>query len=361
LVIRGGGQGGHPRWYLFRNVNDHRAAGGRIANVNRIVREIGGSDGAAAVASRIRNHIRIARPDHWIKNVFMIPGAAVALVVAPHVRSSVLATATLALVSACLTASANYTINEYLDGPSDQFHPVKGDRPAALGLLDPRLVMLQYVLLVASGLGAACLVNRLFLFACIALLVMGLIYNVPPLRLKDKAYFDVLTESINSPIRFLLGWLIVTANTLPPSSAILAYWMGGAFLMSVKRYAEYRWIGDPLRAERYRKSFARYTEETLLLSSFFYALCSAFFIAVFLIKYRVEFILTFPLFAILFGWYLAIGFEHNSAAQAPEKLYRETGFLCFAAFTFVVTCLVLLVDLPFLRWLAEPQLIAVRF
>jgi 4-hydroxybenzoate polyprenyltransferase len=163
LVIRAGGQGGHPRWYLFRNVNDDRAAGGQIAKVTRIVREIGGSDGAAAVASQIRNHIRIARPDHWIKNVFMVPGAAVALVVAPHVRSSVLATATLALVSACLTASANYTINEYLDGPSDRFHPVKGDRPAALGLLDRRLVMLQYVLLVASGLGAAYLVNWLFL------------------------------------------------------------------------------------------------------------------------------------------------------------------------------------------------------
>ena len=329
--------------------------------MNRIVREISDTDGVAPAVSRIRNHLRIARPDHWIKNVFMIPGAAVALVVVPHVRSSILVTAALALVSVCLTASANYTINEYLDGPSDRFHPLKGSRPAALGLLDPGLVAVQYVLLALAGLGVACLVNQLFLFACVALLVMGLIYNVPPLRLKDKAYFDVLTESINSPIRFLLGWFIVTSNTLPPSSVTLAYWMGGAFLMSVKRYAEYRWIGDPLRAERYRKSFAQYTEESLLLSSFFYALCSTFFIAVFLIKYRVEFILTFPLFAVLFGWYLAIGFEHDSAAQAPEKLYRETGFLCFAAFTFAVTCLVLLVDLPFLRWLAEPRLIMVNF
>ena len=137
--------------------------------------------------------------------------------------------------------------------------------------------------------------------------------------------------------------------------------MGGAFLMSVKRFAEYRWIGDPSLAGLYRKSFARYTENTLLLTAFFYALCSAFFIAVFLIKYRVEFILTFPLFAILFGWYLSIGLKNDLAAQAPEKLYRETGLLCFAAFTFVVTCLVLLVKLPFLRWLAEPQLITVNF
>jgi decaprenyl-phosphate phosphoribosyltransferase len=336
-------------------------AGERVVNADRTAREISSADVGAAAASRWRNYLRIARPDHWIKNVFMIPGTAAALVVVPHIPSSILLTAALALVSACLAASANYTINEFLDGPYDRFHPVKGNRPAALGLLDPRLVVLQYVLLAAGSLAVAHLVGPLFLVACIALLVMGLIYNVPPVRLKDKAYFDVLIESINSPIRFLLGWFVVTADTLPPSSAILAYWMGGAFLMSVKRYAEYRWIGDPLRAGRYRRSFAYYTEKSLLLSAFFYALCSSFFIAVFLIKYRVEFILTFPLFAILFGWYLSIGLKNDSAAQAPEKLYRETGLLCFAAFTFVVTCLVLLVDLPFLKWLAEPRLITVKF
>ena len=35
--------------------------------------------------------------------------------------------------------------------------------------------------------------------------------------------------------------------------------MAGAFLMAVKRYAEYRMIGDPDRAGLYRKSFSKYT------------------------------------------------------------------------------------------------------
>ena len=233
---------------------------------------------------------------------------------------------------------------------------MKGDRPAALGLLDPRLVMLQYILLAASGLGAAYLVNRLFLFACIALLVMGLIYNVPPLRLKDKAYFDVLTESINNPIRLLLGWYSVTANTLPPSSAILAYWMGGAFLMSVKRTRNI--AGSAIRCvEQCRKSFARYTEESLLLSSFFYALCSAFFIAVFLINAgRVHPTFHCSRYCSVVPWQSALS---TIRRRLRSCIARQAS--CAAAFTFVVTCLVLLVDLPFLRWLAEPQLIAVRF
>ena len=98
------------------------------------------------------------------------------------------------------------------------------------------------------------------------------VYNVRPFRAKDRPYLDVLSESLNNPLRLLLGWSVVLGNQLPPSSVLITYWMGGAFLMGIKRYAEYRAIGDPVAAGRYRRSFRRYTETTLLLSSFFYAL-----------------------------------------------------------------------------------------
>ena len=51
----------------------------------------------------------------------------------------------------------------------------------------------------------------------------GIFYNVPPLRTKDKAYFDVISESINNPIRLLIGWAIVDPTSLPPGSIILSY------------------------------------------------------------------------------------------------------------------------------------------
>jgi hypothetical protein len=56
----------------------------------------------------------------------------------------------------------------------------------------------------------------------------------------------------------------VGSGVLPPASALLAYWMGGALLMAIKRYSEYRGIGDPARAALYRRSFARYTPRTRL-------------------------------------------------------------------------------------------------
>ena len=35
------------------------------------------------------------------------------------------------------------------------------------------------------------------------LLLMGIAYNVPPLRTKDRPYLDVLSESVNNPLRLL--------------------------------------------------------------------------------------------------------------------------------------------------------------
>ena len=86
-------------------------------------------------------------------------------------------------------------------------------------------------------------------------------------------------------------------------------------------------------------------------------MCSAFFTAIFLIKYRVETLLAMPLFASLFTLYLAIGMRKNSATQAPEKLYREATLIGFAVVTFIATILLFFADLPFLHGFMEPRII----
>src|SRR3546814_15555338 len=77
---------------------------------------------------------------------------------------------------------------------------------------------------------------------------------------------DVISESINNPIRLTLGWTMVDPTTLPPSSLLLAYWTGGAFLMGAKRLSEYRDISTEAGMQmlhRYRRSFSAYTAESL--------------------------------------------------------------------------------------------------
>jgi decaprenyl-phosphate phosphoribosyltransferase len=299
--------------------------------------------------------VAIARPDHWFKNVFMLPGLVVGLLFVPTVRHDLLLASLVGLASTCLIASANYTINEWLDAESDRHHPLKGTRPAASGRLSATTVATQYLVLAVCGLFLASTVSPGFFQVGNILLIMGIFYNVRPFRTKDRAYLDVLSESINNPLRLLLGWFIVVQGSLPPSSTLMAYWLGGAFLMAIKRYAEYRFINDPGRAGLYRHSFVGYTEKTLLLSGFFYAVTASFFLAIFLIKYRIEYVLSFPLFAILFVWYLAIGMKAESAAQRPETLFRERPFMAYVGLLVLAMAVMQLVDMPFLYPLLEVQ------
>lgn len=303
--------------------------------------------------STLKAYISIARPDHWIKNGFMIPGAALAIALyADELAHRSLAKQffiiALAFVAACLLASANYTINEWLDAEFDRHHPTKFNRPAPRGKLDPRIVYAQYACLAAAGLALALSINSRFFLFSVLLLVMGIIYNVPPIRSKDIVYIDVLSESINNPIRLLLGWTSMLPTELPPVSIVICYWMSGAYLMTVKRYAEYRLIGNTETAALYRRSFINYDETKLLVSALFYAINAACFLGIFLIKYRFEYLVSFPMFALLFSWYLSLATNQRGPAINPEQLYKEKSFAIYFCILVVVLIALLFVDLPFL-------------
>ena len=52
-----------------------------------------------------------------------------------------------------------------------------------------------------------------------ALWVMGCVYNVPPMRTKDRPWLDVLSEAINNPLRLLIGWYMVPSGLIAPAIA----------------------------------------------------------------------------------------------------------------------------------------------
>ncbi|MBE9041884.1 UbiA prenyltransferase family protein [Oscillatoriales cyanobacterium LEGE 11467] len=298
-------------------------------------------------------YLEIARPDHWFKNVFLLPGTALAAVFTQTSIELFWGKLIIGILSTCAIASANYVINEWIDAQFDKYHPIKKNRASVLGKVTARWVYLEYLLLLGIGFSLARLVSTPFLVTEIIFSVMGFLYNVKPFRTKDRVYLDVISESINNPIRLVLGWFIVTHSLIPPSSLLLGYWAGGAFLMSIKRYAEYRFIGKPDIAGLYRRSFKFYTETSLLVLSFFYANCSAFFLGVFLVKYRIELVLSLPGFAILFAWYLYLGIKSDSPAQKPEHIYREKGFTYYTIFLAIVVSLLFAIEIPGLNWFLE--------
>jgi len=318
---------------------------------------------AAREPARWADYVALARPGHWIKHVFILPGIALALLLRPPSWPDLAANVALGLLSAALLASANYVLNEWLDARSDRHHHSKSNRPAVKKQLSPGLVLLEYLALAAAGLGLAWAVSRPYLLISSLLLVSGLLYNVSPVRTKEIPFLDVISEAINNPIRLTLGWAMVDPTTLPPGSLLLSYWMGGAFLMALKRMGEYRSAKQENRLEAlgvYRRSFQRYTEESLLLSSFLYALLAAFFLAVFLIKYRIEYLLSLPIFAALFVLYLHVALKEDSRVQEPEKLHQEKTLVLTVIILAVALALLTWIDLPILERLTSPHYIEIR-
>ncbi len=303
----------------------------------------------AAALRRARAYASIARPDHWFKNVFMALGVVLACFYHPElVGWGWLGQVLWAVMATCLIASSNYVLNEILDAPTDLSHPVKRLRPIPSGQVWLPLAYAEWVALGALGLAAAAALNRPFLYSALFLLVMGVVYNVPPVRSKDLPYVDVLTESVNNPIRLLLGWFAVNPTEFPPVSLLVAYWMIGAFFMATKRFAEYRSLADPAAAAAYRNSFRHYNDEKLLASMFFYVTGFALFLGVFIIRYHLELILIVPLVAGFISYYTHIGFKKESATQRPERLYRETGLMLYLSACVVAFFALMFVHIPWL-------------
>jgi len=309
------------------------------------------------LAAALRPYVQIARIDHWFKNAFMLLGVVLAIFYVPWLANwgSVTPLA-VAVIATCLTASSNYVLNELLDGPTDKLHPKKRTRPVPSGQVVPAIAYAEWLALGAAGIGLSFSINRYFGLSAVALWMLGVSYNVPPVRTKEWPYLDVISESANNAVRLLLGWFALLTTAFPPVSLLLSYWMVGAFFMATKRYAEYRHIANPEVAAGYRKSFRHYTEEYLLLSILFYATTSALFAGIFIVRYHLELILFVPFAAGMFTYYLRIGMRPNSPVQNPEKLYTERGFFAYLVVSLTIFVLLMFTRIPVLyEWFKVEQ------
>jgi len=115
-------------------------------------------------------------------------------------------------------------------------------------------------------------------------------------------------------------------------------------------------LGNPNLASGYRKSFKFYTQERLLVSIAFYGSAAMLFFGAFLIRYRLELVLSFPMVAFVMSTYLGMSFKNGSAAQAPEKLYREPFLVASVICCAVVMGVLFFVDIPFLYEVFSPTL-----
>jgi decaprenyl-phosphate phosphoribosyltransferase len=84
-------------------------------------------------------------------------------------------------------------------------------------LVNKQLAVIQWIAFALVGFSCAAFLGKDFFYVSLSLWIMGCIYNIPPVRSKDKPYFDVLSESVNNPIRLMLGWYATGITILPLS------------------------------------------------------------------------------------------------------------------------------------------------
>ena len=311
-------------------------------------------DNEIGLAKKIVQYIGVFRPSHWFKNIFVLTGSFVAyMLFDASINPETVLLTIIAFICTSLAASANYGINELIDSEFDRHHPVKRNRPVPSGKVSKKIVLTISILLAV----AAALISYFFLplgafLAILSLMIMGFFYNVRPFRTKELPYLDVISESINNPIRFIIGWYAIQMTFFPPVSFIITFWAFGAFLMACKRLAEYRFIGDSKKAAKYRKSFKYYNEERLIVSIIGYVSVVSFSLAIICIKYSVSVILAVPVFVISFVWYFRLTLKKDSPAKEPEKLLKHKEFYIFTILTIVVLVLAKVLN-PYLEFLLK--------
>ncbi len=282
------------------------------------------------LSASVIEYIKICRPDHWLKNVFILFGhvVAITLVLDFQIEWRHVSLAILSLIPACLIASANYILNEILDAPFDAMHPTKKHRGIPAGKVKVSILWWIKAGLIVSAFLLAWLFgfNWAYQAALALLLISGIVYNVKPLRLKDRAFMDVIAESFNNPIRLWLGYYALAApNYVPPISIVLAWWFFGALLMTGKRYSEFRFIADAELSGRYRRSFQVYTEKSLILAMITYANLFCFCTGVAMAVYpRLnDLVFVFPLIVLAVVAYFQHAMKEETARLEPEQLLQN--------------------------------------
>lgn len=305
----------------------------------------------------LANIIRPLRIDHWVKNLVIFFGYIVGLLYFPNYEID-LKVLLLSFLILCVSASSNYLINEYFDRDSDKFHPVKKWRFFAKKKSSISLVLANYILLVSVSILLSFIVNKSFFYLNIFFLICGILYNIKPFRIKDIFVLDVILESINNPIRFLMGWFIISPELFPPISIVFFLWFVGCFLMTMKRYSEYKFIKQKkINPVSYRLSFKSYNLNNLNNISLFYCLISFFFFTIFIIKYKIELLLTVPLVCYLYIHIFQISQKKNSIIMKIEKIYKDKVFILLTLILFIISFVLLEINIDFLEIFQSRNLI----
>ncbi len=277
-------------------------------------------------------YLRMVRPHHWSKNAIVLFGVLIAalylhdLVLLQNLE--VIKTALLIFLASAMISSGNYILNDLIDMKYDLRHPKKKER-----LITSRGISKTEIICWMIGLWTTGIIISWFFggikitIIMLSFLLSAYVYNVRPVRLKDIPFLDAIVESINNPMRFLMGWFILMP-TLPLIWVLIFLWAYSAFLMTGKRLAEFIYLGKE-KATYYRVVFKTYSRKSLSTVMILHALITI--TSLFLISqnFKPLFNIVTVMIAIQLVWYFILAFKKNELLQTPELIYKDAIFTIY--------------------------------
>lgn len=276
------------------------------------------------------SYLKILRIDHWFKNLFVLTGLYSGLWFRRELflSQSVIVNVILAFLLASFVSSSNYIINQIADAEFDKKHPIKKKRPIPLGKVKLWYAfIISIILFVVSFLFSLKFYSINFSISIFLLWLAGILYNIKPARFKDIVYLDVLSESANNPIRFLIGWFSVVSIPWPPVSVLILTWSAGAILMTLKRYDELRFLGRDLVP--YRRTFKSYSLSRLKYLSYLYSVITLVLLFYISLVYIDGLLITIPLVAVYIWWILRTYLTSKRSLGSVEQFAFTPKFILF--------------------------------
>jgi decaprenyl-phosphate phosphoribosyltransferase len=272
--------------------------------------------------------IRLLRPKHWIKNLFVL---APLLFSGLFTRPDLALLAIFAMVLFCVAASIVYVLNDLSDVQRDMLHPIKRfTRPIASGAVSVRetrvvLVVLAALLLVGS------FVSIFLVAVLIGYILLNVLYSV---WLKSVPVVDIFCVAAGFVLRVYAG---AQAIDVPLSSWMLVTTLSIAlYLAAIKRRDELEAQGDGARAVLGQYSIALLDRFALMSS-----VCSMVFYSLFVVTTRPVLAFTIPL--VLFGifryWFLV---DRGERGESPTDALWSDRTLAITVVLWGVFCAYLL-------------------
>ena len=158
-----------------------------------------------------------------------------------------------------------YMLNDWTDREKDKLHAQKKLRPIPSGQVSANTALFAAISLIVIALVGAYTIDLLLFAVLLIMLINHLLYTLPPIRLKERHIFDLISGSmVNPEFRFFAGWVIFAHSFNAPIWIILML-IG----MQVAGYNLYRASGRHVETKLgYKSSAARFSDRQVKVISY---------------------------------------------------------------------------------------------